>query len=178
MKYLGLLLLPLLVLAAGCADQESRSGSDATGVSENSADSDAAVILEPEDIAANNVIIDHNGSASSIGPISGRPFGAVNPETGKVVWTGAPGRLWPSGPTIVYIFKSLPIESVEFLKEFEIEVDENTAYLLPYGAEIGIDAFKEMQRIGPIDPTLSNLDLAALFGVGGDGGDPLVMRVR
>lgn len=176
MKNLAMLLSPLLLLVAGCSNSESQG--EGAAVAETADDGDAAVALAPGDIVANNVVVDHNGSASSIGSISGRPFGAVSPETGKVVWTGANGQLWPSGPTIVYIFKSLPIESVELLKDYEIEVEENTAYLLPYGAEIGIDAFKEMQRIGPIDPTLSNMELAALFGVKGDGGDPPVVKVR
>lgn len=156
-----------LILAAGCADQEAASGSDAAADEvAKEASKQKTVTLKPEEIAANNVIIDDNGVPTALGSFSAHPFGSPDPVTGEVKWSGTPSKLTPSGPTIVYIFKSIPPESIEVLEEFNIEAEENTAYLLPYGAEMGLEALQGMQLIGPIDPSLSYEELAALFGVG------------
>jgi len=160
-----------LILAAGCADQEAATGSNAVaGEAEGEtteASTQKTVTLKPEEIAPDNVIIDDNGVPTALGSFSAHPFGSPDPVTGEVKWTGAPSKLTPSGPTIVYIFKSIPPESLEVLEEFNIEAEENTAYLLPYGAEMGLEALQGMQLIGPIDPSLSYEALAALFRVGG-----------
>ena len=166
----GKILFACLMLVAGCADQESHSGAGAAEAGATDANDDALVALVAEDIVADNVIIDDNGSAISIGPLSGRPFGAPDPETGEIVWTGAATIMGPSGPTIVYIFKSVPDGASEGL---DFVIEENTAYLLPYGAAMNLEALEQMRRIGPIDPSLTNEELAASFGVGGiEEGDP------
>ncbi len=158
-------------LVAGCADQDAASGSNtaADEVAEKTkeASKPKAVPLKPEEIAPDNVIIDDNGVPTALGSLSGHPFGSPDPVTGEVKWTGAASKLVPSGPTIVYIFKSIPPESIEVLEEFNIEAEENTAYLLPYGAQMGLEALQGMQLIGPIDPSLSYDELAALFRMGG-----------
>ncbi len=166
------ILFASLILAAGCADQEAASGSDivAGDAEENAkeASRQKTVTLKPEEIAPDNVIIDDNGVPTALGSFSAHPFGSPDPVTGEVKWGGAPSKLTPSGPTIVYIFKSIPSESLEVLEEFNIEAEENTAYLLPYGAEMGLEALQGMQLIGPIDPSLSYEELAALFRVGAE----------
>ncbi|NOX82363.1 MAG: hypothetical protein GXP06_05135 [Alphaproteobacteria bacterium] len=167
MNQLGIVLLPALMLVAACADQESQSeGAFA-------ADTDSAIVDEPAalalgDIVANNVIIDHDGATLAIGDFK-IAFGQPDPETGEMVFTRQFGAPTLAGPVIVYVFKSITPDNAEHYKDLEIEIEENTAYLLPHGATPNSEAFMKMQRIGPIDPSLSNDELGALFGIGTEG---------
>ncbi len=159
-----------VVLAAGCTDQEAAPGSSTVaGAAEENAKEGSkqkAATLKPEEIAANNVIIDDNGSLRTLGAFK-MAFGQTDPETGEKVFTREFGAPKIAGPTVVYVFKAIRAEDVDHLNQQGIKATENTAYLLPDGVDAfsDIDAFKEMQLIGPIDPTLSDVELGALFGL-------------
>ena len=70
-----------------------------------------------------------------------------------------------AGPTIVYIFRTLHPNDAAQMQRDGLTVQENSAYLLPEGATLSLDALKNMQRIGPIDPAMSDAKLAVRFGI-------------
>ena len=159
--------LAAILLAVGCVDQEKQSEADvAEAGSTDTIASDAPTALAAEDVVANNVIIDHDGSTRALGAFK-IAFGQTDPETGEKVFTREFGAPVLAGPTVVYVFKSIRAEDFDSLSQHGVKVEENTAYLLPTGVDAfsDINAFKEMQRIGPIDPALSDDELGALFGL-------------
>jgi len=164
MNHLGIRLLPALMLLVACADPENKPESDAAA-DMGDAIIDEPAALAPGDIVANNIIIDHDGATLALGDFK-MAFGQADPETGEMVFTRQFGAPTLAGPVIVYVFKSITPDNAEYYKDIEIEIEENTAYLLPYGATPNSEAFMKMQRIGPIDPSLSNDELGALFGIG------------
>jgi len=116
-------------------------------------------------IQANSVVVDHQGKVRVMG-VTMYSAGVENPETGKMELTnGAPRQVGPGGPVTVYIFKIISPQGREVMKRERIKAEENTAYLVHHDARLGMDEFRKMKKIGRIDPSLSDAELAALFGV-------------
>lgn len=106
--------------------------------------------LRDGELPANNLIIYDRGARKTIGL--------------RVL--GDSGSFELAGPTVVYVFRSFNPGDAEQMKNSGIEADEHTAYLLPSGASPTLDALQRMQRIGPIDPAMSDEQLAARFRLG------------
>ncbi len=174
MNRIAIIFLTALFGVIGCSGEQGQSeqsniSGDASveaSAGEGSVASDVETTLTLGDIVANNVIIDHEGATTALGAFK-IGFGQADPETGRMEYTREFSTPTLAGPTIVYIFKSIPEEVSAQLSEHGIDAEQNTAYLLPTGADAfsDLNAFKEMQRIGPIDPALSNDELGNLFGL-------------
>jgi len=127
--------------------------------------------INAQDINADNVVIDDNGMAKVMGAMA-FPLG-VPGAGGELQFTGQLGQPKPMGPTIVYIFKTISPGVKETMAKEKISVSENTAYLLPENAELGIEDIRAAREIGPIDLSLSDDELAAQYGlVMNDDQDP------
>lgn len=77
----------------------------------------------------------------------------------------ASGQFRSSGPVIICVFRAIPAEAAEFLKKEGVRAAEHTAYLLPEGADFDAAGMRRMRALGPVDPNLSDTEIAARFGL-------------
>jgi hypothetical protein len=122
--------------------------------------------LAPSDVdQADTVVVDEGSHQVDV-------FGALRKQRS---WTQhvRPGPLpdtrEPDDPVTVYIFKDLPDSYRLTVGRIGLDNVNNKAYLWPHGAQISTRGLDYAQNIRAIDPSLSNADLAAEFGV--DRGD-------
>jgi hypothetical protein len=130
--------------------------------------SDKAMVDDGEVVAnaviANSVYVEHEGMGRVMGAMLYR-VGVRNSDTGVMELSNTAPTAVPEGPVIVYIFKTILPFQREAMQREHVDVEENTAYLLRHGAKFEMDEFRKMKKIGRIDPSLGDAELAALFGV-------------
>jgi hypothetical protein len=118
--------------------------------------------LGPSDVnEADTVVVDQGSHQVDV-------FGALRKERSWTVHV-RPGPLpdtgEPDDPVTVYIFKDLPNSYRLAVGRIGLDTVNNNAYLWPHGAQISTRGLDYAQNIRTIDPSLSNADLAAEFGV-------------
>ena len=123
--------------------------------------------VEPGVLIADNVVIDDNGRGRAAGPI-GFALGEPDPASGEMQFTGRVGAQILIGPKIVYVFRTIPSDAAERFNKDGVKVREHAAYLLPEGAQPTLDAIRDAELIGRVDPALSEEEVLALFGLGGE----------
>jgi len=106
--------------------------------------------IQSGELSTNNLIIYDNGSRMTFG----------------MQVLGSSGNFELAGPTIVFVIQSLATGDPERMEADGINAEEYTAYLLPEGELLTLEALQRMQRIGPIDPKLSHEKIRAQFGIG------------
>ena len=117
------------------------------------------------EIRADSVVVDDLSKVRMMGIVL-YSAGNENSETGKMeLTTGAPRPTGPGGPVTVYIFRRISPSAREHMDRERVDAQENTAYLIRHEAKLGMNEFRKMKEIGPIDPTLSDHELGALFGL-------------
>lgn len=80
-------------------------------------------------------------------------------------FTGRAASPMPAGPRTVYIYRTISPNYAERLADRSIEGESDSAYLLPEGLGYGIAALQQMRFVRAIDPSLSDEELAAEFGL-------------
>jgi len=76
------------------------------------------------------------------------------------------GNFGPSGPTVVYVFRTIAATDAEILRRDGVVANEHTAYLLPPGTGATRDAMLQMQRIGSVEPSLTVEEIGRRFRLG------------
>lgn len=79
---------------------------------------------------------------------------------------GASGSFELAGPTVVYVFRTFNPGDAEQMRRDGISAEENSAFLLPSGAAPTLEALQQMRLIGPVDPAMTDEQLAREFRLG------------
>lgn len=143
----------VFIAVSGCGEESAEKTSKAK-----------MALVAAGEIEADNVVIDNLGLTKMTGSML-FSLGEPDPTTGEMLYTGRVGGPKPAGPVIVYVFKRVNPETSASLAAAGVTVDDYTAYRLPDGADLTIDALREAQAIGRIDPNMTDDDIIALFGL-------------
>ena len=147
--------IALILLVAAC-------GENNTG--------ERAATVKAGEVVADNVVIDDNGRARSAGPMA-FALGEPDPQSGEMIYTGRVGNPMLLGPKIVYVFRAIPQEASARFAEQGLKISEHTAWLLPEKTQPDADAIRNATFLGKVDPTLSDEQVLALFGIGVESGE-------